>query len=221
MMSTGARGRLPRGESPCLALVTCGPQMEIALGAPFLVADSVVRLGGVTPRSTLVLAAVDLLVEDAGIEPSDIGTIVVSRGPGSFTGIRAGLATAMGLAAATGAECVAYDSLTMLAARCSSDRVVWTAQPGRRTEVYARRFDVRADASPAGGAIEILPVGALGDRGPWVAAEALDLGGLPTAAVVRGSAEALLWLWRIGVPSDPVEPLYVEGPPIHGHTGGV
>ncbi len=205
---------------PCLALVTCGPQMEIALGAPFLVADSVVRLGGVSPRSTLVLAAVDLLVEDAGIEPSALGTIVVSRGPGSFTGIRAGLATAMGLAAATGAACVAYDSLTMLAARCGTEQVVWTAQPGRRGEVYARRFEVRIDEPPVGGATEILAVDALGDRGPWVAAETLDLGGAHGAAVVRGSAEALLWLWRLGVRSDPVEPLYVEDPPIHGRTRG-
>ena len=220
-MSAEATGRVPVEARSCLALVTCGPQMEVALGAPFLVADSVVRLGGVSPRSTLVLAAVDLLVEDAGIQPSDIGTIVASRGPGSFTGIRAGLATAMGLAAATGAACVAYDSLTMLAARCSPGQIVWTAQPGRRTEVYVRRFEVRIDGPPVGGAIEILSVDALGDRGPWVAAETLDLGGVPTAAVARGSAEALLWLWRLGVESDPVEPLYVEGPPIHGRTPGV
>ncbi len=219
-MSPEATGSVPIEEKPCLALVTCGPQMEIALGAPFLVADSIVRLGGVSPRSTLILAAVDLLVEDAGIEPSDIGTIVASRGPGSFTGIRAGLATAMGLAAATGAACVAYDSLTMQAARCGTDQIVWTAQPGRRTEVYARRFEVQVDAPPVGGAIEILSVDAVGERGPWVAAESLDLGGAPTAAVARSSAEALLWLWRLGVRSDPVEPLYVEDPPIHGRTRG-
>jgi len=219
-MNAEATGSVPIQQRPCLALVTCGPQMEVALGAPFLVADSVVRLGGVSPRSTLVLAAVDLLVEDAGIEPSDLATIVVSRGPGSFTGIRAGLATAMGLAAATGAACVAYDSLTMLAARCRTEQIVWTAHPGRRGEVYARRFEVRVDAPPVGGAIEIFSVDVLGDRGPWVAAETLDLGGVPGAAVGRGSAEALLWLWRLGVPSDPVEPLYVEDPPIHGRASG-
>jgi len=219
-VSAEATGPVPVEERPCLALVTCGPQMEVALGAPCLVSDSVVRLGGISPRSTLVLAAVDLLVEDAGIEPSAIGTIVASRGPGSFTGIRAGLATAMGLAAATGAACVAYDSLTMLAARCNTNQTVWTAQPGRRSEVYARRFEVRLDRPPVGSAIEILSVDALGDRGPWVAAESLDLGTVPSAAVARGSAEALLWLWRLGVRSDPVEPLYVEGPPIHGRTRG-
>jgi len=195
--------------------------MEIALGAPFLAADSVVRLGGVSPRSTLVLAAVDLLIEDAGIEPSDIGRIVVSRGPGSFTGIRAGLATAMGVAAATGATCVAYDSLLMLAARCEIGGVVWAAQPGRRCEVYARRFDLSGEGVPVGdGAIEILPVDALGDRGPWIASESLELGEVRRAVPVRGAAEALLWLCRLGVQSDSVEPLYVEGPPIHGRDVG-
>ena len=84
MSGTGSNLRV-KEERPCLALVTCGPQLEIALGAPFLAADSLVRLGGVTPRSTLVLAAVDLLVEDAGLSPSDLGLIVVSRGPGSLS----------------------------------------------------------------------------------------------------------------------------------------
>jgi len=204
-------------DRPSLALVTCGPQLEIALSVPSQPADSLVRLGGVSPRSTLVLAAVDLLVEDAGIEPSDIDRIVVSRGPGSFTGIRAGLATAMGLAAATGATCCAYDSLLMLAARCRRGGVVWAAQPGRRSEVYARRFDLSGAESPVGGAeIEILSVDALGDRGPWIAAESLDLGGIQLAVPVRSSAEALLRLCRLGIRSDRIEPLYVEGPPIHG-----
>ena len=208
-------------DRPSIAVVTCGPQMEIALSTPLLAVDSLIRLGGVSPRSTLVLAAVDLLVEDAGIEPSDIGRIVVSRGPGSFTGIRAGLATAMGLAAATGAACTAYDSLLMLAARCASGGSVWAAQPGRRSEVYARRFDLTGAGPPVGcNDIEILPVSALGDRGPWVAAEPLDLGDIQMALPVRSSAEALLRLCRFGVQSDRVEPLYVEGPPIHSPTGG-
>jgi hypothetical protein len=53
------------------------------------------------------------------------------------------------------------------------------------------------------------------ERGPWVAAEALDLGGAERAATARSSAEALLCLVALGVTADPLEPLYVEGPPIH------
>jgi len=217
-----AEPRAPQAVSPRLALVTCGPQLEAALSGPTLRAVSLVRLAGVAPRSTLVLAAADLLVEDAGIEPADVRTIVVSRGPGSFTGIRAGLASAAGLVAAAGAAFVAYDSLLMQAARCDREGTIWSAQPGRRGEVYARRFELQPGEPPRGlGEIEVLPVAAARDRGPWMAAEALDLGGAERARAVRSAAEALLFLADSGVPSGPLEPLYVEGPPIHGRDGGV
>lgn len=211
----------PDIESPTLALVTCGPQLEVALSAPSTRGVSSVRLGGIAPRSTLVLAAADLLVEDAGLNPADLRRIVASRGPGSFTGIRAGLATAAGLAAANGAEMVAYESLLMLAARCDAAGEVWAAQPGRRGEVYARHFLVEDSKPPrALGEIEIVPIRDAGGRGPWVAAEALDLGGAERAQTVRSSAEALIRLVELEVPGDEPEPLYVEGPPIHGSKSG-
>ena len=204
------------GGDTCLSFVTCGPQLEVALDAAANRMTSLVRLGGVAPRSTLVLAAADLLIEDAGLSPEAVSTIVVSRGPGSFTGIRAGLATAAGLAAATGALCLAYDSLLMLAARCGESGTVWSAQPGRRGEVYARSYEIVRERAPrAIGEIEIVAVGHAAERGPWVAAEALDLGGAERAATARSSAEALLCLMALGVTADPLEPLYVEGPPIH------
>jgi tRNA threonylcarbamoyl adenosine modification protein YeaZ len=209
-----ARGR------PCLALVTCGPQIEVALSAPGNAVASLVRLGGVAPRSTLLLAAVDLVIEDAGLQPSDLASVVVSRGPGSFTGIRAGLATAAGLAAATAAEVLACDSLLMLAARCTPGVEVWAAQPGRRGEVYARCYRVGDGGPPEPqSAIEILAVAAVAGRGPWVAAEALDIGPVARAVVDRSSAEALLRLAADGSAVEPAEPLYVEGPPIHGLLG--
>jgi tRNA threonylcarbamoyladenosine biosynthesis protein TsaB len=198
-----------------LALVTCGPQLEVALVTASSRAVSIVRLAGVAPRSTLVLAAVDLLVEDAGLGHDEVTEVVVSRGPGSFTGIRAGLATAAGLVAATGAVCLAYDSLLMLAARCGGSSRVWSAQPGRRGEVYARRFKLDDDVAPrADSEIEIVSVTDVGRRGPWVAAEALDLGTAERAITVRGAAEALLHLAALETPSDALEALYVEGPPI-------
>ena len=199
-----------------LAMVTCGPQLEVALAADSTRVVSLIRLGGVAPRSTLVLAAVDLLVEDAGLSADVIDQVVVSRGPGSFTGIRAGLATAMGLVAAVGARVLAYDSLAMLAARCCGPGRVWSAQPGRRGEVYAREFEIDDDDPPRPlGEIEIVPIDRAADRGPWIAAEALDLGRLDRVVAARSSAEALLRLVDLNVSPGPAEPLYVEGPPIH------
>jgi tRNA threonylcarbamoyladenosine biosynthesis protein TsaB len=205
-----------------LAISTCGPQLEVALSAPSQATPSLVRLAGISPRSTLLLAAAELLVEDAGLEPSAIERVVVSRGPGSFTGIRAGLATAAGVRTASGAEGIAYDSLTVQAARCAEVESVWAAQPGRRGEVYARRFRLRRDEPPEPeGDIEILKVDRLGERTPWIAAESLDLGDAQRATPAWSTGEALLRLADQGVPPQPMEPLYVEGPPIHqGRTDG-
>ena len=215
-MSGAARNpSKPVGSAVRLALVTCGPQLEVALAAASTRVVSLVRLGGVVPRSTLVLAAVDLLVEDAGLTPDAVDEIVVSRGPGSFTGIRAGLATASGLVAAVGVDILAYQSLLMLAARCSGSGRVWSAQPGRRGEVYAQQFEIAENRLPeALGEIDIVPVSTAAGRGPWIAAESLDLGGAERAASVRSSAEALLHLAELGAASDAPDPLYVEGPPI-------
>jgi len=200
-----------------LAIVVCGPQLEVALGGPSREVASLVRLAGVSPRSTLVLAAADLLIEDAGLEPAAIERVVISRGPGSFTGIRAGIATAQGLAAATGTAIIAFDSLLVQAARCGPVDEVWTAQPGRRGEVYARPFLVRGRGVPEPLAeIEIVAVSTLDDRGPWVASDSLDLGEGVRVTPRRSAAEALLSLADMGAAPQAVEPLYVEGPPIHG-----
>lgn len=200
-----------------LSIVTCGPQLEIALSSPSSKTVSVVRLGGVARRSSLVLAAVDLLVEDAGVARESLSSVVVSRGPGSFTGIRSGLATAEGFAAGLGCQVMAYDSLLAQAARIGEGGEVWAAQPGRRGEVYAQSFLLSEDRVPEPvGAMEILPVADLITRGPWVAAEALPLGEARRVAPARSTAEALIRLAGSGLASQEVEPLYVEGPPIHG-----
>jgi tRNA threonylcarbamoyladenosine biosynthesis protein TsaB len=215
-MSGSARGSSKAADAVVrLALVTCGPQLEVALAAASTRVVSLIRFGGVAPRSTLVLAAVDLLFEDAGLSPDAVDEVVVSRGPGSFTGIRAGLATASGIVAAVGADVLAYESLLMLAARCGGSGRVWSAQPGRRGEVYAQQFEIGGDRPPSGlGEIEIVPVSAAGERSPWIAAESLDLGGAERATPVRSSAEALLRLAELGAVADAPDPLYVEGPPI-------
>jgi len=202
-----------------LAMVTCGPQLEVALLCPSQPGPSVVRLSGGSPRSKLLLAAVELLIEDAGIDRSIVGRVAVSRGPGSFTGIRAGLAAASGFEAGIGARVFAYDSLLVQASRAHEPGEVWAAQPGRRGEVYAQRFLVAPGQTPvASSDIQILSVDGLTDRGPWLAAESQDLGAAQRALTVRSAAEGLIRLVEFGVESSSVEPLYVEGPPIHRKT---
>jgi len=143
--------------------------------------------------------------------------VVVSRGPGSFTGIRSGLATAHGLAVALDVPVLAYNSLLVQAARAGGEGDVWAAQPGRRGELYVRRFRLVPGGCPEpAGDIEIVPVEETAGHGPWVAAPGVLPGEAPGAPVVRPAAEAALFLAALGVPGEELEPLYVEGPPVRG-----
>jgi len=197
--------------------VTCTPQLEVGLGGGGMAGVSLVRLAGRAPRSRLLLAAVDLLLEDAGGGRSALARVIVTRGPGSFTGIRSGLATAHGLAVALEIPVVAYDSLLVQAARVEGAGTVWAAQPGRRGELYVQPYRSAAGSVPeAVGSVEILGVEEAAERGPWVAAAGVDIGGARRAPVARSAVEAALSLAGMKVSSQPVEPLYLEGPPIAG-----
>lgn len=204
-----------------LALALCGPRLETALAGPEHSRVSSMHLAGSSRRSSLLLAAIDLLVEDAEIRPAEITRIVVSRGPGSFTGIRSGLATALGLEAAHGARVLAFNSLLMQAARAEQiEGRYMTAQPGRRGEVYTRSFEIGPSGMPvACGEIEIQRIEELSRDLPWVASRALSLGGVSRAIVGRSGAEALIHLSFSELESEAVEAFYIEGPPIDGGAG--
>jgi tRNA threonylcarbamoyladenosine biosynthesis protein TsaB len=100
-----------------LGIDTCGPQGSVALAE--LRADALdlmgeTELAGKTYSARLVGAIRELLAEQkAGVR--DLGAIVVTSGPGSFTGIRIGLSTAKGLAEAQRTPLVAVSRLAVLA----------------------------------------------------------------------------------------------------------
>ncbi|MHB1242287.1 MAG: tRNA (adenosine(37)-N6)-threonylcarbamoyltransferase complex dimerization subunit type 1 TsaB [Gaiellaceae bacterium] len=80
-----------------------------------LVGDGEV-LGERVSRASTLLADVDALVRQAGAHPRDLEGLAVGRGPGSFTGIRIGLAVARGLALALDVPVAGVSTLDALAA---------------------------------------------------------------------------------------------------------
>jgi tRNA threonylcarbamoyladenosine biosynthesis protein TsaB len=143
---------------------------------------------GQRPRHTarlLPLAAT--LLDDAGLSWSDLELIAVGLGPGTFTGLRIGIATARGLAAATGAALVGLGTLPVLAAGAGPGRVLAVID-ARRGEVFAAGYEdgreVIAPAALAPTALADLAAGsdwlAVGD-GALRFREVLEGGGLIVA----------------------------------------
>src|SRR5215468_481641 len=92
-------------------------------------------------HSERLLAAVDRLVADCGLVPADLDGLAVSVGPGSFTGLRVGLATVKGLAMALDLPVAPVPTLDALAARLPfADAPVCPILDARKGEVYLSQY---------------------------------------------------------------------------------
>jgi tRNA threonylcarbamoyladenosine biosynthesis protein TsaB len=98
-------------------------------------------LGERASRAQTLLEDVDALLRQAGAHPSEIGRLAVGIGPGSFTGVRIGLAAARGLALSLGVEGAGVSTLAALAA----------GAPGALPVIDAKRKEVFTliDGEPA------------------------------------------------------------------------
>jgi len=104
-------------------------------------------------HASSLLGAIATLLDRVGVQAAALQGIAVTRGPGSFTGIRIGLATAQGLALATGLEVSVCDSLEAEAAAHPQPGWLAVVLDARRQEVYAGLYEV----SPSGPRVVLSP----------------------------------------------------------------
>lgn len=101
---------------------------------------------GLTHSQTLLPMAADLL-EQCGLKPQDLDLIAVAAGPGSFTGLRIGVAAAKGLAWAAELPCAGCSTLEAMAwSLAGFQGEVCAAMDARRHQVYNARFQVNGTA---------------------------------------------------------------------------
>lgn len=164
-----------------------------------------------------LLPGVDRVLRDAGLGFGDIDAVAVGVGPGGFTGLRIGIATAHGIAKATGIALHPVLSVRALAAGIEADRTLPLID-AKRNEVYGL-----VDGEPFLGSVEQAiaraPAGALaaGD-GSIRFREALESAGIRVAPgdsrmhVVRARHVCGLGAAVQPAPAEAVVPCYLRAP---------
>jgi len=111
-------------------------------------------------QTEALMPMVSAVMEDARIAFDALDLVAVTTGPGSFTGVRTGLAAARGIALGCGAPVAGVTTLEAIARRalaCLATRppVTLVALTTGRAELYVQRFD--ADGAPLDAAAAVLP----------------------------------------------------------------
>lgn len=168
--------------------------------------------------------AIAHVLEQAGVSLPEVGAIAVDVGPGLFTGLRVGIATAQGLAQGLGIGVVAVTSVSVLAREAYDagwEGPVAAVGDARRGEVFCARFDgptrqthPPARCAPAALAADLRRVASLlvVGTGAHRYADVLSAAGLRVADVREPSPRALVTIaaGRLDGGETPVPPAHVR-----------
>ena len=116
-----------------------------------------------TGHAERILPAIDSVMTGAGLKYNQLDRIAVTLGPGGFTGLRAGIATARALALAIDRPVVGLSSLAIMAERANfllgarrADRPMIVAVDARRGGLYVQTFGLNA-GDPLSDALLLTP----------------------------------------------------------------
>ena len=133
------------GEPLILAIETATRAGSVSLARGLNVLASISGDGG-SSHSTDLIENIDGVLGKAGAELSMVDLFAATIGPGSFTGLRIGLATTKSLAIASQRMCAGVSTLAAIAFQAGqSDRTI-ALLPAGRGEVFAQMFSVGDDA---------------------------------------------------------------------------
>ncbi len=167
--------------------------------------------------------ASDVLAE-AGLDPHHLDLVAAVVGPGSFTGIRAALALAHGVALAAGAPLAGVTVGEALAGRTPPSRALWVASASRRDRVFLERDGQAEMAILDEMPMPVGPVAVAGTMASAVASQLAAWGAdvqlLPAleagAAEIAAAAVARL---RGALPPRAAQPLYIDPPEARAASG--
>jgi len=200
-------------------MLVLGIDTATPIGSIGLIEDDMVIaeyvLNVVETHSARLMPALDDMLRRASVDRSEIDAIAVTRGPGSFTGVRVGVATAKGLAFALKKPIIGVISLDVLAFNLRfHGGIICPMLDARRGEVYAAIYRGGEDelrrtsdylCSPADDVLDLIDEPALfSGGGARRYRETIErrLGGMANFAdhvfdLPRGSVVAMLGLERL------------------------
>ena len=125
-----------------LAFESSAKAASVALCEGGRLISQVIQCSGLTHSRTLLPMAEDLL-KNAEMEMKQIDSFAVAQGPGSFTGIRIGIATVKGLAWAADKPCIGVSTLAAMAWNgVAAGGLICAVMDARRSEVYNALFRI-------------------------------------------------------------------------------
>lgn len=131
-----------------LAMESTAKAASVALVRDGVLVAQSTQCSGLTHSRTLLPMAEDLL-KNAGVKLSEVDRFAVAHGPGSFTGVRIGVAAVKGLAWAAEKPAVGVSTLEAMAwhgAAAGEGSLICCAMDARRNQVYNALFEIRNGA---------------------------------------------------------------------------
>jgi tRNA threonylcarbamoyladenosine biosynthesis protein TsaB len=123
-----------------LAIETATPGASVALVEDATTLAAASRIDP-TGHATFLVPAIDFCFDQVGWSPSALDAVAVDIGPGLYTGIRVGVATAQGLAAAFGIPIIPAVSVDAIALEArTGHRLIWAVVDVRRGEFAVARY---------------------------------------------------------------------------------